>query len=62
MRDKYIRNLITHGIVYLDFVRSEINYAYLFIKGLMHQQEFESSRGMRLKAINKLQQRKPNST
>jgi len=46
MRDKYIRNLITHGIVSFDFVRLERN---LLIKGLMHQQQvFESSRWMRL--------------
>ena len=49
MRDKYIRNLITHGIVSLDFVRLEKNIADLLIKGLMHQQqEFKSSRRMRL--------------
>jgi len=49
MRDKYIRNLITHGIVSLDFVRLERNIADLFIKGLMHQQKiFESPWGMRL--------------
>jgi len=38
MRDKYIRNLITHDIISLDFVRLEQNVAYLLIKGLMHQQ------------------------
>jgi len=33
----------------LDFVKSKRNIADLFIKGLMHhQQEFKSSRGMRL--------------
>jgi len=49
MRDKYIRNLITHDIISLDFVRLERNVADLLIKGLMHQQqEFKSSRGMRL--------------
>jgi len=49
MRDKCIRNLITHGIVSIDFVRSERNIADTLIKGLMHQQkEFKSSRGMRL--------------
>jgi len=37
MRDKYIRNLITHGIVSFDFVRLERNVADLLIKGLMHQ-------------------------
>ena len=49
MRDKYIRNLITYDIISLDFVRSERNIADLLIKGLMHeQQEFKSSRRMRL--------------
>jgi len=49
MKDKYIRNLITHDIISLDFVRLERNVADLLIKGLMHQQQvFESSRGMRL--------------
>jgi len=44
VRHKYIRNLITHGIVSLDFVRSESNIVDLLTKGLMHQQVFESSR------------------
>jgi len=49
MRDKYIKNLITHGIVSFDFVRLRRNIADLLIKRLMHQQQvFESSRGMRL--------------
>jgi len=49
MRDKCIINLINHGIISLDFFRSERNIADLLIKGLMHQQqEFKSSRGMRL--------------
>jgi len=48
IRNKYIRNFITHGIVSLDFVSLERNIADLLIKGMMHQQVFESSRGMRL--------------
>jgi len=49
MRDKYIRNLITHGIVSFDFVMLERNITNPLIKGLMHQQQvFESSRRMRL--------------
>jgi len=49
MRDKYIRNLITHDIISLDFVSSERNIVDMLIKGLMHQQQvFKSSRGMRL--------------
>jgi len=52
MRDKFIRNLITYGIISLDFVKSERNIEDLLIKRLMHQQIFESSRGIRLKSIN----------
>jgi len=52
MRDKIIRNLITHGIISLDFVMSERNIADMLIKGLMHQQVFESSMEMRLYLIN----------
>ena len=37
MRDKCIKNLITHGIVSIDFVRSERNIADMLIKRLMHQ-------------------------
>jgi len=32
-----IRNLITHGIISLDFVKSKRNIADFLIKGLMHQ-------------------------
>jgi len=52
MRDKFIRNLITHGIISLDFVRSERDIADLLMKRLMHRQKFESLSGMRLKPIN----------
>ena len=52
MRDKYIRNLITFGIVSLHLVRSERHIADPLIKMFMHQQVFDSSRGMRLKPIN----------
>lgn len=40
VRHKFIRKLIiTHCIIYLDFVKSEKkNIAYLYIKWLMHQQ------------------------
>jgi len=48
MKDKFIRNLVTHVIICIDFVRSERDIAYLLIKRLMHQQVFESLRGMRL--------------
>ena len=48
---KFIRNLISHGIISLDFVRSENNIADPLTKGLMPQQVLESSRGMRLEPI-----------
>ena len=49
---KSIRNLITNGIISLDFVRSERNIADPLTKGLTRQQVLESSRGMGLKPIN----------
>ena len=51
VRHKSIRNLISHGVISLDFVRSENNITDLLTKGLMRQQVLESSRGMRLKPI-----------
>ena len=51
VRYKYIRNLISHGVISLDFVRSKNNIADPLTKGLTCQQVLESSRGMRLKPI-----------
>ena len=51
VRHKSIRNLISHGIISLDFVRSENNIADPLTKGLTRQQVLESLRGMRLKPI-----------
>jgi len=51
VRYKYIRNLISHGVISLDFVRSKNNIVDPLTKGLTHQQVLESSRGMRLKLI-----------
>ena len=51
VRHKSIRNLISHGVISLDFVRSKNNIADPLTKGLTRQQVFESSRGMRLKPI-----------
>ena len=51
VRHKSIRNLISHGVISLDFVRSENNIADPLTKGLTRQQVFESSKGMRLKLI-----------
>ena len=52
VRHKSIRNLISHGVISLDFVRSENNLADPLKKGLTRQQVLESSRGMGLKPIN----------
>ena len=51
VRDESIRNLISHGVISLDFVRSENNIADPLTKGLTRQQVLESSRGMRLEPI-----------
>jgi len=51
VRHKSIRNLISHGIISLDFVRSANNIADPLTKGLKRQQVLETSRGMRLKLI-----------
>ena len=52
MRHKSIRNLITDGIISLDFVKLERNIANSLTKGLTRQQVIELSRGMGLKRIN----------
>ena len=52
VRHKSIRNLISHGVISLDFVRSENNLADPLTKGLTRQQVLETSRGMGLKPIN----------
>ena len=54
VRHQSIRNLISHGVISLDFVRSENNIADSLTKGLMRQQVLESSMGLRLKLINYL--------
>ena len=51
VRHKSIRNLISHDVISLDFVRSKNNIADPLTKGLMPQQVLESSRGMRLEPI-----------
>ena len=51
VRHKSIRNLISHGVISLDFVRSENNIAYSLTKGLTCQQVPKLSREMRLKLI-----------
>jgi len=56
VRHKFIRNLITDGIISLDFVRLERNIVDLLTKGLERQQVLKSSRGIELKPINWLQQ------
>ena len=48
MRHKCIRNLIPHGVISLDFVKSENNFAEPLTIGMTRQQILETSRGMRL--------------
>jgi len=51
VRHKSIKNLISHGVISLDFVISENNIVDPLTKGLTRQQVLESSRGMRLEPI-----------
>ena len=51
VRHKYIRNLISHGVISLDLVRLENNIMDPLTKGLTRQQVLESLRRMRLKLI-----------
>jgi len=51
VRHKFIRNLISHGVISLDFVRSENNIADSLTKRLTRQQVLESSRGIGLNPI-----------
>ena len=48
VRHKSLTNLISHGVISLDFVMSENTIADPLTKGLMCQQVLESLRGMRL--------------
>ncbi|KAK6144709.1 hypothetical protein DH2020_021529 [Rehmannia glutinosa] len=52
VRHKSIRHLISHGVISLDFFRSENNIVDPLTKGLARQQVLQSSRGMGLKPIN----------
>nr|KYP53479.1 hypothetical protein KK1_024617 [Cajanus cajan] len=52
IRHKSIRNLITHGVISVNFIRFENNFTDPLIKGLTHQQVLELSRGIGLKSIN----------
>lgn len=52
VRHKSIRHLISHGVISLDYVRSEKNIADPLTKGLTRQQVILSSRGMGLEPIN----------
>ena len=51
VRHKSIRNLVSHGVISLDFVRSKNNIMDPLTKWLMRQQVLELSRGMRLEPI-----------
>ena len=51
VRHKSIINLISHGVISLDFVRSKNNIVDPLTKGLTRQQVLESLREMRLELI-----------
>ena len=51
VRHKSIRNSISHGIISLDFVKSENNINDLLTKWLMHQQVLQLSWEIGLKLI-----------
>ena len=51
-RHKSIRNLISHGVISLDFVKSKNNIADPLTNGLTCQQVLESSRRMGLEPMN----------
>ena len=51
VRHKFIRNLISHGIISLDFIRSKNNIANSLTKVLTRQQILELSREMGLEHI-----------
>lgn len=52
VRHKSVKHLISHGVISLDFVRSDNNIADPLTKGLVRQQILEMSRKMGLKPIN----------
>ncbi|KAK9691301.1 hypothetical protein RND81_09G188100 [Saponaria officinalis] len=49
VRHKSIKHMISHGVISLDFVRTNDNIADPFTKGLTRQQVLETSREMGLK-------------
>ena len=52
-RHNTIRQLLSTGVIFLDYVRSKDNIADPLTKGLNKELAEKSSRGMRLKPIKK---------
>lgn len=48
-RHNIVRQLLSNGIINIDYVKSKDNLADPFTKGLSREQVYKSSRGMRLK-------------
>ena len=51
LRHNTVRQLISNGVISMEFVRSEKNLADLLNKGLTGQLVYDTSRGMGLKPI-----------
>ena len=52
VRNKSIRYLISHGVIFLDFVKYKNYIANLISKGLICQQVIQSSRQIELEPLN----------
>jgi len=51
IRHSAVKQLLKHGVIYLQYVRSEKNLADPLTKGLTRRWVLEMSRGMRLKPM-----------
>ena len=51
LRHNTVRQLISNGVISMEFVRSKKNLADLLNKGLTGQLVYDTSKGMRLKPI-----------
>ena len=51
LRQNIVRQLISNGVIAMEFVRSENNLADSLTKGLTRQLVYDTSRGMGLKPI-----------
>ncbi|GJW85308.1 hypothetical protein Tco_0158453 [Tanacetum coccineum] len=61
IRHSMVRELITNGVIYMDFVRSQQNLADHFTKGLARDLVHKSAIGMGLKSIKISNDETPNS-